>query len=244
MPYIEDIEVIYSNGTSWHADKALWTAGGNALEHDENGQAYYRLNLLKPADGADAGVFAPDASDDKAAYFRDAFDDYAEDDFADGAYRTPVVQQVRYTVDINRDQYTDDTQAEAAGVDFGTQAYSDLDTAAFAQFEVTGRFYKDDGRSASAANQRVTVDLNIGGEQGGNRHERAAVSRSKARPTNARRGRIRTSTTNKSYWANMTGHTAFDAVRRRGFRRQFRGQGRRELHAARRLRRRACHVRR
>ena len=174
---LKSIEVFYSDGTSWKSDASSWADTDNAVETDANGTPFFRVNLLKPAQstGADAATFEPDFSDDKAFYHRDALSDYAQDDFVNGVYGTPVAERIVYTLDINENQYADDARTQAAGPDFGTE-YRATD-AANAAIEVAGRFYKEDDRAEDAAKQTVQASLSIGGEQGDGRHIRAAANR-------------------------------------------------------------------
>ncbi|MDO5042321.1 MAG: hypothetical protein Q4D92_02285, partial [Slackia sp.] len=174
---LKSIEVFYSDGSSWKSDAASWGDTANAVETDENGIAFFRVNLLKRNDAgvSGEGSFEPDFSDDKKLYHRDAVDDYAQDDFTGGVYNVPVAERIVYTLDINENQYADDEHTKAAGPDFGTE-YQAAD-ATNAAIEVTGRFYKEDNRAESAAKQTVQASLSIGGEQGDGRHERAAVNR-------------------------------------------------------------------
>ena len=151
LGYLERIEVRYSDGTTSVTTPDQW-GGAEAVERDANGAPFVRIGLLGK-DGVD--VSGGDAAS------RDAFADYGDDDFKDGAYQKRTVDKIIYTLDINKAQYADEAHTQANNVDFGTW-YTPSD-ATTASLEVTGRFFRDDKRDKEKTNAVTCAALAIGG---------------------------------------------------------------------------------
>lgn len=180
IDYLKHLKVVYSDGSSWEMTPEDWADHTeNAVETDVDGTPFMRINLIEPAEGDESAKASARFSSDKTYYSRDAFDDYGTDDFAGGALNRKTVKQIIYTLDINQDQYDDDTQGavtqKANQVDFGT--WYQWNDGTSSSLEVAGRFFRDDARDTNKVNQTVNARLEVGGNFGTNTHATKAVER-------------------------------------------------------------------
>ncbi len=193
--YINYIDVTRENGDTYRIEKSAWV--NNAVETASTGEQYFRINLAnneEPSYGENA-----DLSDPNHPYYRDAYSYTAE------GPENPV-KSIVVNMDINQDQYTDDTQQQVKNPDYGTW-YNEKNDSTRYSFEVNGRFYKL-GQAKATASTTLTVGNSTDG--------RSKTRVDQGASNSSEFGRIQSSWSFKNYYRYFyySGHSERESTAR------------------------------